>query len=193
MAQKKRRQAQPSRTLAKPSRRRKPLDKTPDALPRRELVSEKLYGQVTVRVQRVRCGKVACGCHPLTAQQLGKPVRLHGPYVYGFWRDGRLGRMRSVYGGQWRTERLLAHVKVLEGQPVTLEELAELAAVTVATKDEAAATQAPPGPDVFRWLRAELKRGGLSRGCDGRVPAAAASAWLESVEAMGFRAGTGGR
>lgn len=43
----------------------------------------------TYRSERVRCGKAACAC---------REGRLHGPYVYKYWREG--GRLRKAYVGK---------------------------------------------------------------------------------------------
>lgn len=43
-------------------------------------------GRVSYRQQRVRCGKRTCTTCP------------HGPYWYGYWREG--GRLRSRYVGR---------------------------------------------------------------------------------------------
>lgn len=43
-------------------------------------------GPVSYRQQRVRCGKKGCTTCP------------HGPYWYGYWREG--GRLRSRYVGK---------------------------------------------------------------------------------------------
>ncbi len=41
--------------------------------------------------KRIRCGKPKCG-------KCGKGGRGHGPYWYGFWRDGK--RIKSKYVGK---------------------------------------------------------------------------------------------
>jgi hypothetical protein len=43
-------------------------------------------GKVTYRQERVRCGREGCTTCP------------HGPYWYGYWREG--GRLRSRYIGK---------------------------------------------------------------------------------------------
>jgi hypothetical protein len=58
----------------------------PEELPsRRELLEVKESGSVTYRLERVSCGKKCKGCP-------------HGPYWYGYWREG--GRTRSKYIGK---------------------------------------------------------------------------------------------
>jgi hypothetical protein len=58
----------------------------PDELPHRQEVLEiRESGSVTYRLERVSCGKNCKGCP-------------HGPYWYGYWREG--GRTRSKYIGK---------------------------------------------------------------------------------------------
>jgi len=54
-----------------------------------EVLEERRAGGMTYRLQRVKCGKPSCKC----AAGLG-----HGPYWYGYWREG--GRLRSKYIGK---------------------------------------------------------------------------------------------
>lgn len=56
---------------------------------RRELVERHHVGNVTYRLERVRCGKVSCKC---------STGELHGPYWYAYWTEG--GRTRSRYVGK---------------------------------------------------------------------------------------------
>lgn len=51
----------------------------------REVLKVKEFGSVTYRLERVSCGKKCKGCP-------------HGPYWYGYWREG--GRTRSRYIGK---------------------------------------------------------------------------------------------
>lgn len=51
----------------------------------REILAVKRYGSVTYRLERVSCGKKCKGCP-------------HGPYWYGYWREGK--RTRSKYIGK---------------------------------------------------------------------------------------------
>jgi len=52
---------------------------------RREVLEVKESGSVTYRLELVSCGKNCKGCP-------------HGPYWYGYWREG--GRTRSKYIGK---------------------------------------------------------------------------------------------
>ena len=66
--------------------RRAELDEPPEPPGgKREVISKKKVGKMTVQLERVRCGKNCKGCP-------------HGPYLYGYyWKDGRLV---SVYLGK---------------------------------------------------------------------------------------------
>lgn len=52
---------------------------------RREVLEVRESGSVTYRLERVSCGKNCKGCP-------------HGPYWYGYWREGK--RTRSKYIGK---------------------------------------------------------------------------------------------
>lgn len=51
----------------------------------REVLDVQLRGSTTYRLERVSCGKNCKGCP-------------HGPYWYGYWREG--GKTRSKYIGK---------------------------------------------------------------------------------------------
>ena len=59
--------------------------KPEELVSRREVLEVKESGSVTYRLERVSCGKNCKGCP-------------HGPYWYGYWREG--GRTRSKYIGK---------------------------------------------------------------------------------------------
>jgi hypothetical protein len=53
--------------------------------PQREVLEEKKTGSITYRLEKVSCGKGCRGCP-------------HGPYWYGYWKEG--GKTRSKYIGK---------------------------------------------------------------------------------------------
>ncbi len=53
--------------------------------PKREVLDVKRSGSITYRLERVSCGKGCKGCP-------------HGPYWYGYWKEG--GKTRSRYIGK---------------------------------------------------------------------------------------------
>lgn len=55
------------------------------SLPQREVLEEKKTSTITYRLERVSCGKGCKGCP-------------HGPYWYGYWKEG--GKTRSKYIGK---------------------------------------------------------------------------------------------
>ena len=55
------------------------------ATPKREVLDVKKSGSMTYRLERVSCGKGCKGCP-------------HGPYWYGYWKEG--GKTRSRYIGK---------------------------------------------------------------------------------------------
>jgi hypothetical protein len=58
-----------------------------DELPKdREILSVKMAGSITYRQEKISCGKNCRGCP-------------HGPYWYGYWREG--GKTRSKYIGKY--------------------------------------------------------------------------------------------
>lgn len=57
----------------------------PPVSAKREVVSTRKAGKVTVRSERIYCGKNCNGCP-------------HGPYDYAYWWEG--GRVRSKYIGK---------------------------------------------------------------------------------------------
>lgn len=52
---------------------------------KKEVMEEKKSGSITYRLERVSCGKGCKGCP-------------HGPYWYGYWKEG--GKTRSKYIGK---------------------------------------------------------------------------------------------
>lgn len=56
-----------------------------DSSRRREVLEERHSDSITYRLERVSCGKNCKGCP-------------HGPYWYGYWREG--GRTHSRYIGK---------------------------------------------------------------------------------------------
>jgi hypothetical protein len=60
-------------------------DHSPPHHPRREVLEEKKTSSITYRLEKVSCGKGCKGCP-------------HGPYWYGYWKEG--GKTRSKYIGK---------------------------------------------------------------------------------------------
>ncbi len=65
------------------SEREQPVE--PKLQGNREVLKVRHFGSMTYRLERVSCGKKCKGCP-------------HGPYWYGYWREG--GRTRSKYIGK---------------------------------------------------------------------------------------------
>ncbi len=61
------------------------LPREDEDLPQRDVLDVKKVGTITYRLERVSCGKGCKGCP-------------HGPYWYGYWKEG--GKTRSKYIGK---------------------------------------------------------------------------------------------